>query len=260
MMMFFIVILAASFGSFANMLIYRLPLMILNEKNDKPINLFAPASHCPNCLSALKLWQNIPLLGFVFLRRHCGVCAQPIAWRYLLVELGVVFLALLCVYFFGFSISALAYFVFLYFLWVLAWIDALYYLLPDALTLLLLWAGLLYQALFTPDMLVDAVLAGCFAYLFLYVIFYIYWGLTKKQGLGFGDMKLLSAVGVWLGVAAVSNVLIAACLLAVLYTFFTYLISKEIRKIIPFGPFIATAGSIYLFIPFDFAAVFSRLL
>lgn len=260
MMMFFIVVLAASLGSFANVLIYRLPLMILDEKSGQSINLFTPASHCPNCLTALKFWQNIPLLGFVFLKRRCAVCAQPIAWHYFLVELGVVFFAVLCVYFFGYSLSAFAYFIFLYFLWILAWIDALHYLLPDALTLVLLWIGLVYQALFAPNRLVDVVLAACIAYLLLYIIFYVYWFLAKKQGLGFGDMKLLSAVGAWLGIVAVSNVLIVACLLAIFYTLASYLMSRKIRKIIPFGPFIAISAAIYVFLPFDFALVLSRFL
>lgn len=260
MMIFFVVLLAAALGSFATVLIHRLPLMILAGEADSRINLILPASHCPNCCVPLRFFHNIPLLSFICLKGRCGVCAQSIAWRYLWVELGVVVLAVLCYFVFGQTMTAVGYFVFLYFLWVLAWIDALHYLLPDALTLSLLWAGLLYRAWFTPDQLVDSVLAAGFAYVFLYAVFWAYWSVTKKQGLGFGDMKLLAAVGAWLGLVAVSNVLIGACLLALLFACYARLRKqKSLSAVLPFGPFIALAAFIFLLKPFDFGAFLLRL-
>ena len=248
-MMALIILIAVVLGSFANVLIHRLPMMILDDESS--VNLAQPASHCPQCHTPLRWWHNIPLLSFVFLRRRCAACGQLIAWRYFIVELGAAFLAAVCVWQWGVTIQAGAYFVFLYILWVLAWIDALHYLLPDVLTLSLLWLGLLYHAAFEPARLADSVFAAAFGYLLLSIVYFVYYGVTGKQGIGFGDMKLLAAIGVWLGVVSIANVLIMACVFALL---FALLMRFKRNKILPFGPFLAAAAVFVLMTQFDLGA------
>lgn len=253
MMWLWVILSSAALGSFANVIIYRLPLMILTDDGESKVNLALPASHCPNCLNPLKWWHNMPLLSFILLGRRCAICHASIAWRYFVVECGTVVLAVLCFLQWGWTLSALAYFVFLYFLWTLAWIDALSFLLPDALTLLLLWLGLLYQAMFVPTRLTDAVFAAAFGYALLYVVYTLHHTLTGRQGLGFGDMKLLAAIGAWLGVAAIANVLIVACALAFGYVIFLKIKIKQLHgRMVPFGPFLAAAATLVLVTEFDF--------
>ncbi|MGL4767645.1 MAG: prepilin peptidase [Formosimonas sp.] len=248
MMLSFAVILGLILGSFANVLIHRLPLMILDEHAQ--VNLLLPASHCPNCGVALRWWHNIPVLSFVLLRRRCAACGQAIAWRYMWVELGAGILAALAVWQWGWTIQAAAYFVFLYLLWVLAWIDALHFLLPDVLTLLLLWLGLLFHASLQPQFLSDAVFAAAFAYGLLCAVYGLYFALTGKHGLGFGDMKLLSAIGAWLGVVSVAHVLLLACALALVFVLWR---RRYWQQRLPFGPFLAFAAAAVLFGLFDLA-------
>jgi leader peptidase (prepilin peptidase) / N-methyltransferase len=142
-------------------------------------------------------------------------------------------------------------------LWVLAWIDALHYLLPDTLTLLLLWLGLLYHAFFMPERLVGAVVAAAFGYTLLFTVYAVYYGLTGKQGLGFGDMKLLAAIGAWLGVGAIANVLIFACALALL---FALALRFKVSRILPFGPFLAVAAVLILLMRWDVGIWLTRWL
>ena len=251
MMAFFwmlVFVLAAVFGSFANVLVYRLPLMVLKEEaNDKQVlmfNLACPASHCPACEAPLRWWHNIPLLSYIVLRGRCGFCWASIPKRYFWIELGSVIIGLYCYGRFGWSVHALMWFVFLYLLWVMSWIDVAHFLLPDALTLLLLWLALIWKALAVPEQLVDAVFGAVLGYLLLRVVYEVHHYFTGRQGMGMGDMKLMAAIGAWLGVFEVPNVLMVSCISALLYASYARL--RFNRVMIPFGPFLAFGAAAVL--------------
>lgn len=252
MMIFVLLLCAAALGSFANVLVYRLPLQMMRgeagvDVDVKAFNIAVPASHCPSCQTPLKWWQNIPLMSFCLLRGHCAYCHASIGWRYFWVELGTVLLAALCLWHFGVSAMALAAFGFAYVLWVLSWIDVQHRLLPDVLTLGLLWGGLLLKAWFAPWMLVDAVLGAVFGYLLLWLPYVLYLKWRGVVGLGLGDCKLLAAVGAWLGWAQVPSVALWASMLGLLYGVLHFLWRRPLGERlgavqIPFGPFISVAS------------------
>ena len=256
--LFWVLVCAAAFGSFANVLIYRLPLMIFgavgqNDSSDQKVfNIAFPASFCPQCRQAIKWWHNIPLLSFLYLRRRCAYCHAQIPMRYFWVELGTVLLAFLSVYWLGFTWQALASFVFLYLLWVASWIDALHFLLPDVLNFILLGAGLIVAMVFAHhrvgDALVDALMGASLGYAIFWVPYFAYLKWRKIEGLGLGDCKLLAAIGCWQGMAAVPNVLLFACALALMFGVLVALLRQQsVRTLkIPFGPFISAGALIQM--------------
>lgn len=244
----FVFVLAAVLGSFANVLVYRLPLMVMREEvGDERMlmfNLACPASHCPACENPLRWWHNIPLVSFMVLRGRCGFCGVSIPQRYFLIELGSVLIGLYCYGQFGWSIHALMWFVFLYLLWVMSWIDVAHFLLPDALTLLLLWLGLLWKAAAMPEQLVDAIFGAALGYVLLRVVYEVHHYFTGRQGMGMGDMKLMAAIGAWLGLLQVPNVLLVSCVGALLYAAYARLRFRTV--VIPFGPFLAFGAVVVL--------------
>lgn len=236
-----VLVLAAVFGSFANVLVYRLPFIVLkdegNDERELMFNLACPASHCPACETPLRWWHNIPLVSYIALGGRCGFCGALIPRRYFWIELGSVIIGLYCYSQFGWSVHALMWFVFLYLLWVMSWIDVAHFLLPDVLTLLLLWLALLWKALVMPEQLVDAVLGAALGYVLLRVVYEVHHYFTGRQGMGMGDMKLMAAIGAWLGLLQVPNVLLVACAGALLYAACARLRFQAVM--IPFGPFLA---------------------
>ncbi|MBS1174913.1 MAG: pppA [Burkholderiaceae bacterium] len=256
MNMFWVVLCAAAFGSFANVLIYRLPRMLLGEENssrDKnTFNIAVPASFCPQCQHAIQWWLNIPLLSFIYLRGQCAYCHQPIPMRYFLVELGTVLWALLSVFWFGLTWQALSSFVFFYVLWVASWIDALYFLLPDVLNYVLLGIGLVVAMAFAHNgvgaALVDALSGAALGYVILWIPYFAYLKWRGLEGLGLGDCKLLASIGCWQGMVAVPNVLLFACVLALIFgVLVAFLRHHSVRTLkIPFGPFISAGAVIQM--------------
>ena len=256
---FWLLLCAAALGSFANVLVYRLPMQIVREFDEVDsskggFNIAVPASHCPSCHTPLTWWQNVPLMSFILLKGRCAFCHAPIPRRYFWIELGTVLIAIVCLSLFGVGVKALALFVLLYALWVLSWIDALYQLLPDVLTLGLLWAGLLLRAWFAPMSLGDAVWGAALGYVLLYLPHVLYLKWRGEVGLGLGDAKLLAAVGAWLGLVHVPTVLLLACVAGLMYggvRFLGYARAThrvevqdlvDLRRVrIPFGPFISMA-------------------
>lgn len=246
----FVILCAAVLGSFANVLVYRLPLQILkpDHQSNGSFNIAVPSSHCPSCQTPLKWWHNIPLLSFILLRGRCAFCQAAIGWRYFWIELGTVALAVACMWLFGVSTMALAAFAFVYILWVLSWIDAQHGLLPDVLTLGLLISGLLLKVWFTPWALLDAVFGAALGYALLWLpyMFYLKW--RGVVGLGLGDCKLLAAVGAWLGWAFIPMVALVASVLGLSYGVLLFVRSRSESMLglgavqIPFGPFIAIAS------------------
>lgn len=252
-MIWIVGILGLLIGSFLNVVIFRLPIMLQAEweedNTSPPYNLVYPSSHCPYCKKKLSIVENIPLLSFIFLKGKCKHCQHPISWRYPFVELLTAFFSMITAYHFGLNYYFLSGALLLtWYLIVLAIIDFDHKILPDHLTLPLLWIGLgfnLSEKGFVP--LQEAVLGAMLGYLFLWVVYWLFKALTKKEGMGYGDFKLLAALGAWLGWKSLPFILLAASATGAIIGVLGILIMKRSRSVpIPFGPFLAFAGWISL--------------
>lgn len=250
-------VLALIMGSFLNVVIYRLPLMlhhsqnnmINNNQNDitinlpTPFNLALPHSHCPKCKHSLKWWENIPLFSYILLKGRCSYCKKSISIRYPLVELLSLMISIYLTLHYGINIKLIASLILAWYLLSMSFIDSFEHILPDLLTLSLLWLGLLFNlnGLFTD--LSSAVIGAVSGYLFLWVIAYSYYRMTGKEGLGLGDCKLLAALGAWLGWQLVPFVVLIASVSGCLFGIVLVSLGKISRRTpIPFGPFLAMAG------------------
>ncbi len=249
---------ALAVGSFLNVVIHRLPRMIEEdwrrecdqsaEATDKApapksMTLSRPASHCPSCGHRLRPLENIPLLSYLFLRGRCSACQAPISLRYPLVEAATAVLSVLVVWRFGFTWESLAALVLTWGLVALAVIDFDTQLLPDAITLPLLWLGLLLslQGWFTESH--SAILGAALGYLSLWGIFQLFRLLTGKEGMGFGDFKLFALFGAWLGWQHLPQIiLLSAVTGAVVGTLLIVTRGHDRQIPIPFGPYLAAAG------------------
>lgn len=244
-------------GSFLNVVIHRLPLMMerewqatqdLPETPDTQFNLALPGSHCPHCGHPLHGFDNIPVLSFLLLRGRCRHCQAAIGWQYPLVEMATSAIFIWSLNRFGMTGDALAWAGFAAALLALAVIDASTTLLPDAITQPLTWAGLLAAALGLSGVpLTDALWGAVAGYLFLWATYWLFRLLTGKEGMGQGDFKLLAALGAWFGWQA----LIALVMIASLSGMVVGLWLKWRQRLpeggyIPFGPFLALAGAIQL--------------
>src|SRR5690554_7310566 len=212
-------------------------------------NLLLPRSLCPSCEAPIAWHDNLPLFGWLKRRGRCASCKARISPQYPLVELTGAVLALAVLVLFGASWQAL----FIYFacltLLALAVIDLRTQLLPDALTLPLLWAGLLYHLLFQPLMLPAAVIGAMAGYLVLWSVYWLFKLATGKEGMGYGDFKLLAALGAWLGWQALPLVLLLSAGVAALVGIALQLTQPRLRGApMPFGPFLAGAGIIMLLV------------
>ena len=250
-------------GSFVNVVIHRLPIMLnrqwqietrhflglLRDPRDaagRTFNLVRPRSHCPQCKRKIKPWELIPIFSYLLLRGKCAGCEQPIPLRYPLVELLCGALAGLLALMFGAGWLTLALLLFSLTLIALAAIDLETQLLPDVLTLPLLWSGLLLNALF-PDLLetgaADAVIGAAAGYLLLGGFHYAYYLLTGKEGMAQGDFKLLAAMCAWLGWTALPFIVLASSVTGAIWGMALVLIhGRSWSQPLPFGPFLATAG------------------
>ena len=256
-----------SVGSFLNVVIHRLPIMLTrawrreaaaehgavgDDRLDERFNLTVPRSRCPACGQPVKATDNIPIISWILLRGRCAGCAAPISLRYPLVELLGALAALAAALAFGMTWLGLAAAVYLWVLIALACIDFETGLLPDQLTLPLLWCGLLANmpGAFTP--LASAVAGAAAGYLLLWAT---YWGfklVTGKEGMGYGDFKLFAAIGAWLGWQALPTVLLPAAVAGILHALPAILMGRRDRNApIRFGPFLAAAGGLALFFSYD---------
>jgi leader peptidase (prepilin peptidase)/N-methyltransferase len=259
---FLLIILSLLVGSFLNVLIYRLPIMLERSWRaeyeemvhpDEPqveqprFNLFLPRSACPHCGHLISALENIPIISWLCLRGRCKSCQQPISARYPLVELltgicgGVVAFA----YEPGWAVVGA-----LLLTWTLiglTFIDLDKYLLPDALTLPLLWLGLLFNLRETFVSLEDAVLGAMAGYLILWCLYWLFKLLTGKEGMGYGDFKLLAALGAFVGWKSVPLILFGSSIVGTVCALFLIVTKKQqASKAIPFGPYLAIAGWITL--------------
>ena len=247
---------ALAVGSFLNVVIHRLPLMMEQAwrrecaeltGEEVPaaerLSLALPGSRCPHCGHALRARENIPLLSYLFLRGRCSACAQPIGARYPLVEAGTALLSLLVVWHFGVTWEAGAALVLTWGLIVLAGIDIDTQLLPDSITLPLLWLGLLptpAARLATPR---DAILAAALGHPFLWTIYQGFKLITGREGMGYGDFKLFALFGAWLGWQALPMILILSSVVgAVIGLALLTRRGQDRHTPLPFGPYLAAAG------------------
>ena len=249
-------------GSFLNVVILRLPAwlewrwtsdcreMLELEPLDaaeKPPGIVVQSSRCPKCGHKLAAWENIPLLSFLLLRGRCRGCKTPISWQYPLVELLTGVACALVVWQFGATWQSLAVLVFTGMAIGMSGIDMRTTLLPDGMTLPLLWLGLLVSLVPLFVSPADAIIGAAVGYLSLWSV---YWGfklLTGKEGMGYGDFKLLAAIGAWCGVNAILPVVLISSLIgAIVGGAWLAIRGRDRATPIPFGPFLAAAGWVQL--------------
>jgi len=248
-------------GNWLTALTHRLPRMMeqewqahCQEAAGKPpaagrYGLWSPASHCPACNTPVTGWQRLPLLGWLLLRGRCRACEAAIGWRYPAIELLTCALFAACAWRFGATPLAISAMGLSATLVALAWIDFESTLLPDALTQPLLWAGLLVNLFDAYASLQMAVVGAVAGYVFLWVIFHVFRLLTGREGMGYGDFKLLAALGAWFGVEALPTLLLSASLLGVLIGGALTLSGRAGRgQPLPFGPYLALAGVVTLLV------------
>ncbi|MBQ4665077.1 MULTISPECIES: prepilin peptidase [Aeromonas] len=249
-------------GSFLNVVIHRLPIMLEREwqaeylgyfnpetqpQQEDRYNLMVPRSACPHCGHAITAMENIPLLSWLWLKGRCRECQAPISARYPLVELLTALLSLVVAATFPPGWALLAALLLTWVLVALTFIDLDKMLLPDQLTLPLLWGGLLFNLAggFIP--LADAVIGAMAGYLVLWSLYWAFKLLTGKEGMGYGDFKLLAALGAWLGWQALPIVLLLSSLVGAFIGIGLILLRNHHQnKPIPFGPYLAIAGWIAL--------------
>jgi leader peptidase (prepilin peptidase)/N-methyltransferase len=254
--------LGLALGSFLNVVILRLPRRlewqwkrdsreILGEPelyDPPPPGIVVERSHCPHCKAPLRWYENIPVLSWLALRGRCGHCRAPISFQYPLVELVTMLLVLASVWRFGFGWQGFGAIVLSCFLVALAGIDLRTQLLPDQLTLPLLWLGLIaaHEQLYVDPK--PAIAGAVVGYLSLWSVWWLYKQLTGKEGMGHGDFKLLAAIGAWTGLKGIlPTILVSSLVGAIVGSIWLLAKGKDRATPIPFGPYLAIAGWIAFF-------------
>ena len=256
-------------GSFLNVVIYRFPKSMEYEwtkdsiehlsesiqeleeplkkhaKLEKPPSIIWARSNCQNCNHQIKAWENIPVLGFIFLWGKCSNCKTKISHRYWIIELLTALLSTVVVYHFGWSLASLAGVILTWYLISIALIDFDTMVIPDQFSLSLMWLGLFISLWFVFIQPTDAIKGALLGYLLLWVVFHLFKLVTGKEGMGYGDFKLLAAGGAWFGMKAVMLIIIMSAFVgAVLGSLFLFINKNNKNKQIPFGPYLA--GGIWL--------------
>jgi leader peptidase (prepilin peptidase)/N-methyltransferase len=248
-------------GSFLNVVIHRLPKMMERDwalqcaelrgeslEAAPAMTLVAPRSRCPACGHAISALENIPVLSYLFLRGKCRSCRAPISARYPLVEVLTAILFAFVAWRFGYTWSAVGGIIFCAAMIALAFIDFDTQLLPDDLTLPLLWVGLIFNIVGTYANLGSAVVGAIGGYLSLWLV---YWGFklaTGKEGMGYGDFKLLAAIGAWLGWQVLPLTILLSSFVGALIGIGLIVFTRHGKNVpIPFGPYLAIAGIIAMF-------------
>lgn len=244
-------------GSFLNVVIYRLPKMLMRDwrmqarevldfpeqADAEPFNLILPNSSCPHCGHEIKPWENIPLMSWLVLRGKCSSCKEAISIRYPLVELACGLFSAVIAWQFGVSWDAVAMLVLTWGLLSMSLIDADHQILPDVLVLPLLWLGLILNSFGFFTSLSDALWGAVIGYMSLWSIFWLFKLITGKEGMGYGDFKLLALIGAWGGWQVLPlTILLSSVLGAVIGIIILRLQRNGYNKPIPFGPYLASAG------------------
>jgi len=253
-------------GSFLNVVIHRLPIMLEREwrrdcqqflgldtdtsvpaETESPWNLIWPGSHCPHCSKPLAVHENIPVLSYLWLRGRCSACHTAISPKYPAVELLSALLSAVVAHRFGPEVQVLPALALTWSLLALSFIDAEHQLLPDVITLPMLWLGLLLSVfrVFTDS--TAAILGAVAGYLSLWLVYQLFKWLSGREGMGHGDFKLLALLGAWLGWAHLPQIILLSSLVgAVAGLTLIALTRRDHRQPIPYGPYLAAAGWIAL--------------
>lgn len=265
-------ILGLCVGSFCNVVIYRLPIMLMlmqepaqeSPSTSRPcktahslhsLNVFSPRSHCPQCQHFIPFYLNIPLFSYLLLRGKCRYCRAPISWQYPAVELVCGGATLLAVYLCGIGWQLAAILPMTWALIALIFIDCEHQLLPDDITLPLLWLGLLSNALgiFSFTTLENVVVGAAVGYGSLWLLAALFKAVRKQDGMGHGDFKLFAVFGAWFGWQMLPIILLLASLAGSIVGIAVIVCShdknkKNFSSPLPFGPYLATSGWLMLFI------------
>ena len=278
--LFFSLLLGLLIGSFLNVVIQRLPIMIDQRwqtewehwsqtnpvtshstdnlldalptprvvKPHSPYNLLYPRSHCPSCLHPIYALQNIPVLSYCLLKGRCHFCQTSISWQYPLVEVLCAVLTAYATFRFGYDIHSLGAIAFCAFMLAMIFIDLNTFYLPDELTLPLLWLGLLFNLGHGFTSLDSAVIGAALGYFSLWTVFWLFKLTTGKDGMGYGDFKLLAAIGAWLGWQMLPIVILLSSLTgAFVGIFLMFFKGRNKQEPMAFGPFLGCAGILALF-------------
>jgi len=217
--------------------------LAVDEPVEEKFNLAVPRSRCPGCGQLISAWQNIPVISYLLLRGKCAGCKSPISIRYPLVELITALLSVVCAWHFGVSLQAVAAIFITWSLIALSGIDFDTQLLPDSITLPLMWAGLvasLFPVFVGPT---DAIVGAAAGYLCLWSVYWLFKIVTGKEGMGYGDFKLLAALGAWFGWEALPMIVLLSSVVGALVGITLIVVRGRDRQVpIPFGPYLAAAG------------------
>ena len=254
-------VLGLMVGSFLNVVIHRLPKMMelswqqqCAELRDEDsiatpkYNLMCPGSACPSCNHTIRAWENVPVISYILLRGKCSECKSAISMRYPVIEGICGFLTAFAAWHFGFGPAAAGAILLIWALLALTAIDFDTLLLPDDITLPLLWLGLIFNMFNVFTNLSDAVIGAIIGYLVLWSVYWLFKLVTGKEGMGYGDFKLLAALGAWLGWKMLPLIILLSSLVGAVVGIALMLLLKRGRNIpIPFGPYLAGGGLIALF-------------
>lgn len=247
-------------GSFLNVVIYRLPVMMQREWESQcaelsgqaspeqaTFNLSKPRSRCPHCQHAITALENIPVISYLFLGGKCRECKASIAFRYPVIEALTGLMSAVVAWHFGFSWTCLGALFLTWSLIALTFIDVDHQLLPDKITLPLMWLGILFNLFGVYTDLTSSVIGAIAGYLSLWSLYHLFRLITGKEGMGYGDFKLLAALGAWLGWQYLPIIVLLSSLVGAVVGITLVLLQKHQRDIpIPFGPYLAAAGWIAL--------------
>ncbi len=256
---FIITLLGLLIGSFLNVVIYRLPIMMEREwrqeckeyleleydegGDNKTFNLVFPLSRCPHCKTAIKPYQNIPVISYLLLKGRCAQCDNPISLRYPLVEALTGMCSAIVAFHFGYGIEIIFALLLTWALIVLSFIDIDTQLLPDSITLPMLWLGLFLNTFSIFTDCSTSVIGAIAGYLSLWSIYQLFKLVTGKEGMGYGDFKLLGLFGAWLGWQYLPIIVLLSSLVgAVVGILMVLFIRHNHNSPIPFGPYLAVAG------------------
>lgn len=248
-------------GSFLNVVIYRVPKMMELEweaqaaemRGETPeqstrFNLMTPGSSCPHCNHKITALENIPVLSWLALRGKCRSCRAGISARYPIVEAFTGLLSALAIWHFGFTVAGLGAVLLGFYLISLTGIDLDTQLLPDSMTQPLIWLGLIFNLWGTYASLSDAVIGAIAGYLILWTIYWLFKLITGKEGMGYGDFKLLAALGAWFGWQALPAIVLLSSLVGAVIGIGLIVLAKRGREVpMPFGPYLAGAGLLTLY-------------
>ena len=256
-------ILGLLVGSFLNVVIYRLPLMMEREwtsqckslleideadnteDEQSAFNLVTPNSHCPKCDSPIKAWQNIPVVSYLMLGGKCHNCKTPISKRYPIIEFITGLLSCLVIWHFGANGQGGAMLLLTWALVTLTMIDFDHQLLPDSITLPFLWLGLIANSFGLFCSLPEALWGAVFGYLSLWSVYWLFKLVTGKEGMGHGDFKLLAVLGAWFGWQLLPMIILLSSLVGAIVGIFLLVLKNKGKSVpIPFGPYLAAAGFI----------------